>query len=690
MRIIKLLFTVYLIFQVFSIGLAQIDTIHVEEILVKVKQSGNLLKSCINAKSLELNNKHDVGEIFSSEAGFGVIKRGNYAMEPVLRGFKYEQLNVQYNNGCTSANACPNRMDPAISQVAPEDIEKIEVIKGPYSVRFGQSFGGLINVVTKLPLKTDKFKIKGSVNGGYKSNGSSTYSGVDLFMANKKYDVTLNAGYKNFGDYKSGDDQEIASSFKRVGYSTKFGYNFSNNQRVQLNWNQGFATDIKHAGLPMDANKDNSSLLSLDYMGQNLSERLFSLKVKIYGSYVDHEMDNAQRPNYAMTHAVTPVTAQVIGGRAELGLKMSGNTLTYIGVDYKSIGKNGTRTREVLVNVCTDPPTTFDPPKIFEDLVWQDSKINDMGAYIENRFKINDDLLWVMGARLDMVSYQINDPAPDFNEHYNNDITPDNQINVAANTSLKWQVGKNTELQWAVGRGIRSPKLDEMFINHFSIGMDAYEYLGNPNLKPEVNYQSDIRVNHRWNNATAYVNVFYSYLNNYILAKVDTSLDKKFLTCKPPAHAKRFVNIDEAYMYGFEMGFNIRFLKTFNYSLSAGYTYAQNITWDEPLSEIPPFTLNSSVGYKTNKFETLLSARIVSGQTRIAGSFDESTTPAYELFDITVEYNPIEMIEVFASITNIFDKNYVDHLSRVYKNMDVSSLYYEPGRSFNIGVKVNF
>jgi iron complex outermembrane receptor protein len=160
----------------FSTGLiSQTDTVYIEEILVEAKQTDNLYRTNIQAQSLELKNKHDVGEIFSSEAGFGVIKRGNYAMEPVLRGFKYEQLNVQYNNGCTSSNACPNRMDPAISQVAPEEIEKIEIIKGPYSVRYGQTFGGVINVVTKRPLKTEKFKISGSVNGGYKSNGSNIY-----------------------------------------------------------------------------------------------------------------------------------------------------------------------------------------------------------------------------------------------------------------------------------------------------------------------------------------------------------------------------------------------------------------------------------------------------------------------------------------------------------------------------------
>ena len=670
--------------------LAQTDTVYIEEILIEAKQTDNLYRTNINAESLELKNKHDVGEIFTSEPGFGVIKRGNYAMEPVLRGFKYEQVNVQYNNGCASSNACPNRMDPAISQISPEEIEKIEIIKGPYSVRYGQTFGGVINIVTKRPLKTDKFKIKGSVNGGYQSNGANIYGGVDVLMADKKYDLTLNVGYKNFGDYKSGDGEEIASSFKRIGYAMKFGYNFSEKHRVQLNWKQGFASDIKHAGLPMDAKKDNTSLLSVDYLGTNLSDLIFSLKVKAYGSDVDHEMDNELRPNYKMVHAVTPVTATIYGGRTELGLKFSGKDINYFGVDYKHIEKDGKRIREVYINPCTDPPTNFDPPKVFSDFVWQDSEMNDMGIFIENRYQVNDNLLWLTGARIDMVNYKINDPAPDFSEQYNDNIQPEVHLDISANTSLNWQISKKSKFQWAIGRGVRAPELHEMFINHFSIGMDAYEYLGNPNLKSEINYQTDIRFDQNWETGAAFVNVYYSYLNNYITARLDTTLDKMFLPCKPPLHAKRFENIDKASMTGFEAGFEIRFLKKFTYMLSMGYTYAQNISWDEPLPEVPPLTVNTSIGYKTSKFETLLSSRIAADQNRISESFAESTTLGYAVFDITFDYEPVTMLEVFASVTNIFDRNYVDHLSRSYKNMDEQSLYYEPGRSFNFGVKFKF
>ena len=107
--------------------LAQTDTtIYTEEILISSAPDQHISKTNINGKVLLLENPHDGGAMFKNQIGFSIEKRGNYGMEPVFRGFKYSQLNVQIDGGVYSANACPNRMDPAISQISPEEIQKIE------------------------------------------------------------------------------------------------------------------------------------------------------------------------------------------------------------------------------------------------------------------------------------------------------------------------------------------------------------------------------------------------------------------------------------------------------------------------------------------------------------------------------------------------------------------------------------
>ena len=689
MKILKLLISTVIIILFYTNGFTQADTVYMDEILISAKRSDDIIKTNINGKVLEIENPHDGGAMFRNQVGFGIEKRGNYGMEPILRGFKYGQLNVQFDGGIHSANACPNRMDPAISQISPEEIDKIEVIKGPYNVRFGSVFGGIINIVSKRPDRNGGKMLSGSFDGGYQSNGGNYYTNVFAQAVGEKFDFSVNAGYKDYGNYQSGSGQEIASSFTRWGFTVKAGANIKENQRLQFTLRQSSARDVLYAGLPMDGDFDNSTIASVDYGISNLSKSIFSLKIKGYGSFVDHEMSNTRRPAYKFTHAVSPVQAQVYGGRLELGLNTGNKNILYTGFDFKQIAKQGHRDREVFINACP-PNQVFDPPKVFQDKTWQDSQKNDLGIFIEDKYQLNESLIWLIGLRFDYVSYAINDPAADFKEQYNNDIQPDSRIDPAFTSSLTWSFAKDMNLQWAAARAVRSPDLSELFINHLSIGMDAYEYLGNPNLKSEVNYQTDVKIEKNWKNVSIFGDVFYSYLNDFISAKLDTSIAKKYMGCKPPKGTKVFTNIEKAFMTGFEAGVDVIFLKNFTYSFGAAYTYAQNTSWDEPLSEIPPFTINTFLAYKTDKINTRVHARMAADQKRVSTTFNESETPGFTVLDFYFTYSPWKFMDINAAVTNIFDLNYVEHLSRSYKAMDTQSLYYEPGRSFNLGVRVKF
>jgi iron complex outermembrane receptor protein len=579
-------------------------------------------------------------------------------------------------------------MDPAISQVAMEEIDKIEVIKGPYSVRFGQSFGGIINIVNRKPDRYADKSIKGMVDAGFQSNGGNFYSNAFVQAVEGKFDLSINAGYKNFGNYKSGDGQEIASSFTRYGYALKVGFSPSDNHRFQLSWRQSKAMDVLYAGLPMDADFDKSNILSLDYATGKLSKQINSFKLKMYGSFVDHEMSNTLRPAYAAAHAVSPVNATVYGGRTELGIQYGNSNLLFAGLDFKQIQKDGVRERLVFKNTCTGQ--TFDTPKAFIDKTWQDSQQNDFGLFVENKKQINENMLLNLGIRADIIGYAINDADESFLEHYLNDIQPDDRIDVSATASLSWFIPKSMSISLAVARSSRAPEIAELFINHFNIGMDAYEYLGNPKLKSEVNYQADIRAEKQLGKAVIFGDVFYSYIQNYISAAVDTTIPRVYTPCAEPKFTKVFTNVDEVFLTGFETGADYYFTEKLMYNLGVSYTYAQNLSWDEPLAEITPFTLITALAWKSKNLNLKLNGRIVAEQKRVAASFAESTTPGFAVFDFYGSYVFFRKFELNLSVKNITNVNYVEHLSRAYRAMDIQSLYYEPGISFNIGLRYTF
>ncbi len=114
------------------------------------------------------------GELFSDITGFSLIKRSNYAVEPSFRASQHEQLNVIYDGGIRATHACPNRMDPITALVNPEEVTRLEIVKGPFTVRYGPTFGGMINMVTGTGTVMDG-KIHGTVSAGLESNTRMIY-----------------------------------------------------------------------------------------------------------------------------------------------------------------------------------------------------------------------------------------------------------------------------------------------------------------------------------------------------------------------------------------------------------------------------------------------------------------------------------------------------------------------------------
>ncbi len=656
-----------------------------DEVLISPDDRPLTAQSRIGAGEIYRNNPKNVGDIFGMQPGFGIVKRGGYAMDPVFRSLKYDQLNLIYDGGVYISNACPNRMDPASTQVSPSEIDRIELVKGPYSVRYGQTMGALINIITHKPEPTDEFSIHGDVEGGYEINGNGITSRASLDATGKNYDFSIQGGVMTFDDYKNGDGQIVPSAFKSYNYGTKIGFNPTDRQRLQLSWRQSFGRDIKHASLPMDSPIDNSSILSVDYGVRGLSNKLMSLNAKAYYTFVDHLMSNEGRPSFKMTEALSLVNSTTWGGRLELGLKGNEKITIFVGLDARTVAKDGVRYRKV--KIMNGMP--LDPPKEFTDLIWQDSWLYDIGAFAEANFMLGEQWDVLAGMRLDYVRSGANNPAPDFEALYGG-VEPESDWGFSITSSINYYFGKNGQMQLSVGRGERPANLLERYINHFTVGMDAYEYVGNPGLKPEVNNQADLTVKAAPGRFFWKVNVFYSLFRNFISSVVDESLPRKYMPGTEPLYAKRFVNIDHAWQMGFEAEIGYHFTDAFSVRMGAYYTFAQNVDFDEPLPEIPPLTGLFSLKYEKKHYDIELRGRMVAKQDRVAPSFDEAESPGFSVLDLLGSYSPVKSLDFTFALKNMFNANYYEHLSRPYKNQSETGMFYEPGISVRIGGRYRF
>ncbi|NRD22633.1 TonB-dependent receptor [Winogradskyella litoriviva] len=633
----------------------------------------------------------NVADLFNNINGFSVIKRGNYAIDPSFRGAQYEQLNIQYDGGTKAMHACPNRMDPITTHIIPEEISKIEIIKGPYTVRYGATFGGIVNLVTQKPDYEDT-GFHGKVSGGYESNGNSLVNLAQVQYIQKKYDIVANTGYRDFGNYEDGDGTEIPSSFRSLDYGFKLGYNFSEDQRFQAHWRQSFGRDVLHAALPMDTEYDNSSIIALDYSLENIGTTIQSLTAKAYYSYVDHLMTNDNRPSFMMMEAASAVDATTLGGKLELNWQPSEKINVFSGVDAMHVARDGGRTR--LVKVMNG--NMLATPMLFNDKVWQDSYITDMGLFTELKYSISSKTVLTAGMRYDNVIAEIQDPEDDFAEMY--DLEKRTEHNISGTVSVKHRVSDYFTFEAAYGRGVRSANMIERFINHFTVGQDPYEYIGNPNLDAEINNQFEIGfkgntlLKNGFNSLKYQTSLYYSFLENYIVGIVDDNLTRKYNPTLNPINPKVFRNLDNAYKTGVEAMLQLDFLNHYFLKSEFSYVYSRNKDLNESLPLTPPFTSRFVFGFEKPKFWANVQYNIVATQHNISPSYGETKTDGYQTMDLRLGVKPFHNLTLGVAVINAFDKTYNNHLNFSFTNQaDFGRTpITEPGRNFSAFLQYAF
>ena len=627
----------------------------------------------------------DVADLFADQPGFGVIKKGAFAMDPVFRGFKYEQLNLIYDGGVQTVHACPGRMDPGTTHINPQDVQKIEIIRGPFSVRYGPALGVTINIVTDPAAYQKKNGFGGSFSGGYETNGAAKVGKINLYGAKKNLDLSISGGWKDYGNYESGSGTIIPSAFSNYDYGAKLGLNLTTDQRLQFNWRQSFGRDILHAGLPMDTELDNSTFYALDYKWKNISPRLSAFQFKAYGTKVEHIMTNHLRPNFMMVDGVAEVEAATYGGKAEVTWMPDNKSVVYVGTDFRYIGRDGERIRLMKRNMMTGEELTT--PIRMVDAIWQQSSIYDAGLFVDLRHAYSPQWTFTLGTRLDHVWSVSKAPASDFLALYEN-LDTQRAWNLGVNTTINYTSKNDWQWQLALGRGVRTPNMIERYINHFTVGLDAYEYVGNPNLQAEVNRQVELSLQKQAGQFGLTANVFYARIKNFITAAVDTTLSRKFMGSL--VHARRFNNIDLAEKYGFEISGTWAITKAWEASLGMAYTRAQNLDWEEPLPEIPPLVATAGIRYEHESWWTDLRARFVDQQDRVSTRFGEGATAGFSVFDFRAGATITEALSFGLSIQNLFDRNYREHLNRFYRNGDINGAIYDPCRNFTFFLKYDF
>ena len=242
------------------------------------------IRNEVVAVEMQQTISRDAGEYLRNVPNVSSIRKGGTNLDPVVRGFRFSQLNVQVNRGMKIEGGCPNRMDPATSHVEMDDIDEIEVIKGPYALRYGPSVGGVINLITARPTEHQTFDIHVKAIKGFESNWNGQKEHLAISGGNQKAFFLFSGNNKEYGDYKAGNGEVINSDFRKYDYKGQVGAKPFRNHLILFSWDEIRGRNVKYPALSMDERTDDTRLLSLDYEIKELSKSIKSVTLKLYNS----------------------------------------------------------------------------------------------------------------------------------------------------------------------------------------------------------------------------------------------------------------------------------------------------------------------------------------------------------------------------------------------------------------------
>ena len=664
-------------------------------------------KVVLKEADLEQKPIRDIADFLREVPNISAVRKGGANLDPVIRGFKFSQLNVQLDNGQKIEGGCPNRMDPTTAHVEASDIEAIEVLKGPFALRFGENMGGVVNLLTSTPRPFDEFQLHVKANVGYESNWNGQRQHITVYGGGKKVFFSLSGNNAKYGSYTDGDGNKIRSSFEKYGYTAKLGFAPTDNQTIMLSFSDLYAKNVSFPALPMDERLDATKFYSLDYSATEITDFIETINAKVYFSNVDHTMDNKERGFADTVIAVSNIIANRFGYRAEVGLNTSENSHLFVGTDMYRIDKDGDRVKTMIGQF---PMNNKVPVK--NEKLWNSAVVTNYGVFAEYRHNHN---LWeaVISSRIDFNS-SYSDSISLINGKKNDiigtpaDSTHSDLVNFSISFGLSRKIGEKMSLGLSVGRGVRSPDMLERFIITLPVGFDNYEYIGNPLLRAEANNEIDLV--YKYNNykyGALELTAFYSFVQNFIGGRYVPPAVQKPLT-QGVLGVKKFDNLGNASLYGFEMTYATPKRYKFRASLTAAYTrgtmdevealvfdanhklidtYMIN---DDPIGEIPPFNANLNLSYNCMKGKLIpaVNIRYSAAQDRISVSMEELTTPDFFLLDASLKFRYNQNLTVVGGVNNLLDKAYYEHLNR--RILGTDNRIFEPGRVLFVNLILNF
>lgn len=614
------------------------------------------------------NKSATTENILSRLQGVYLIRRGSVGQEPVIRGMAGGQINLTID-GMKMFGACTDKMDPVSIYVEPQNLKSIDVTPGSAGAKLGNTVGGSVDMKLAEP-QISATPFFGKAGVGFQSAAQALNSFLNLNYSNKKSAYYASLNYRKANDYRAGGGENIQySHYKKVNFSAA-GKWLLGQDVVQANLLMDDGWNIGYPALPMDVGFAKARILSISHSRYRAHHFIEKLTSKIYYNSIKHSMDDTHRNDVVM-HMDMPGYSSTMGMYSEGELHKVKNHSFSFRTDFYY--------NDVLAEMTMYPEG--EQPMYMQ--TWPSSGRAVLGFYVNDQITVNPKTKISINGRVDAVESLLKDGfGMNQLEVFYSDITNSyGNVLKSFNGKLNRLIGKSIIIDMAIGYGERVPTLGEMFGFYLFNRMDGFDYIGNPNLKPEKNLSGDVTLNYYRNTFQFSVSGFYNYMPDYIYSGIQSDLSHM----TPGANGvKVYSNISYAKVFGAESSLLYNLTKSLQ--LITAWKVTRGETFESvPLPMMPPLQATSTIRYAVKKFSAQLENESAFKQNRINPLYGEDSTPGYSIMNLRSSYAANwnnKRIELTAGIENIFDKTYHNHLD--WGNIA------RPGRNIIVNVAFTF
>lgn len=523
--------------------------------------------------------------------------------------------------------------------LAAQDIERIEVVRGPASALYGPSaVGGVINVLPKRwsgPAGAEVYANVGSHN--------SQTLGAAVGTANDTADFRLSVsdfrtdGYVAQPNPDPWGSKDLAArdwTDSKVGFQA--GVRPSANQELTVSALSYRTRSAWLGGHPNYRLNNDGETMTLGYRHELNDRATFKVfyrksRVKALGLF-DDEVENSNPGSLILSSTNERVSdSDSLEGQADL--RLSSNNLLTLGISYGTGEQKTTNTDVLGGGTITDI-----------------TKSEMTGFFVQDEHRFSDAWTLIAGGRFDRISLfgDSRNGVPRYKDSTETVFNP--------RAGLRYHLSPATSFYASAGTAY-VPALN------YLKSPNGSTWLENPDLKPESSTSYEIGLNQRLGWASLRAAVFHTDYRDKISSIRVSSAPVK----------NQYQNIGKVIVDGLEFGLEGKL--SGGWQPYVNYAYTDSVIKENPndpltvgkqVSRVAPHKLNLGVVYAPNKtWDARVGGRYVSEKFFTDRNIPNRRAPGYFVADAKVSAklpvpNKVGEWEAYVAVNNLFDKRYTE------------------------------